>query len=414
MIELDEARRIVLARCEPAAPVSVVLDESLGCVIAESIRSTAVVPPFANTAMDGFAVRASDTAGASGSPVELRLVGTVRAGMSGLDSPVGAGEAVRIMTGAPMPPGADAVVMVELAQASADGRSVLVGAEVPVGNHVRPPGDDIEPGDLLLEAGAELTAAHLGVLATIGVRKVSVIPRPRVGVISTGDELVDDGSPLAPGQIRDSNRLTLRSLLRASGFEPVDLGLVRDDEAAIEAALREGIMSCDALVTTGGVSMGDFDFIKVVLDRIGDMQWMQIAIKPAKPLAFGTITRPSDGTAVPVFGLPGNPVSSMVSFELFCRPGLRQMSGFGPSQLDRPVVSAVAEAPLSRRADGKTHFARVWCEYDIASGTYRVRSSGAQGSHHMASMAAANALAVLPDGPTVSAGDAVRVMLLTP
>jgi molybdenum cofactor synthesis domain-containing protein len=414
MIPLEEARRFVLSRCVRATPVSVALESALGCVIAESIRSSEVVPPFANTAMDGFAVRASDTIGASATPVALRLVGTVRAGMSGLDTPVREGEAARIMTGAPLPPGADAVVMVELAESSEDELTVLVRAEVPVGNHVRPAGDDIKPGDLLIAEGTALTAAHLGVLATIGIQQVSIVARPRVGVISTGDELVDDGSPLAPGQIRDSNRLTLRSLLRSSGFEAIDLGLVRDDEEAIEAALIAGIENCDALITTGGVSMGDFDFIKVVLDRIGDMRWMQIAIKPAKPLAFGTIIRSSDGAAIPIFGLPGNPVSSMVSFELFCRPGLRQISGFGPDLLDRPGVVAIADEPLARRPDGKTHFARVWCEYDLATATHRIRSSGAQGSHHTASMAAANALAVLPDGPSIDVGDAVRVMLLTP
>ena len=413
MIGLDEARQFVLGRCLPAEPIVVPIGEALGCVIAESIRSIEQVPPFANTAMDGFAVRAVDTVGADERPVELRIVGTVRAGMSGLDSPVGAGEAARIMTGAPMPPGADAVVMVERTEAAADGSTVAVNAEVPVGNHVRPSGDDIEPGDLVLEAGTLLTAAHLGVLATVGVSTVAVIARPRVGVISTGDELIDDGSPLAPGQIRDSNRLTLRALLHSSGFETVDLGLVRDDEHAIEAALLEGAERCDAIVTSGGVSMGDFDFIKVVLDRIGDMRWMQIAIKPAKPLAFGTLTRRSDARAVPVFGLPGNPVSSMVSFELFCRPGLRQMSGIDADSLDRPSVQAIAEESLQRRADGKTHFARVWCSYDHGEAIYRVRSSGAQGSHHMASMAAANALAVLPDGSTIEAGTAVRVLLLT-
>lgn len=414
MIELAEAREFVLARCLPAQPVVVAIEEALDCVVAESIQSNEQVPPFANTAMDGFAVRASDTIGAEDQPVVLRVVGTVRAGMSGIDTPVGAGEAARIMTGAPLPPGADAVVMVERTEAAADGSTVAVLAEVPSGNHVRPPGDDIEAGDLVLESGTLLTAAHLGVLATVGMARVSVIPRPRVGVISTGDELVDDGSPLGPGQIRDSNRLTLRSLVRASGFEAIDLGLVRDDESAIEAALLAGVERCDALVTTGGVSMGDFDFIKVVLDRIGEMRWMQIAIKPAKPLAFGTITRSSDGVAVPVFGLPGNPVSSMVSFELFCRPGLRQMSGINASSLDRPSVMALADEPLQRRVDGKTHFARVWCHYDTETATYRVRSSGAQGSHHMASMAAANALAVLPDGATIEAGTAVRVLLLAP
>lgn len=413
MIPLDEAQRFVLSRCVARQPIRLPLADALGLVTTESLRATEAVPPFSNTAMDGFAVRAADTVGADASPVVLSVAGTVRAGMSGLDTPVGPGEAVRIMTGAPMPPGADAVVMVELSTLSADERTVEIRAEVPAGNHVRPPGDDIEVDDEVMVAGTVLTAAHLGVLATVGATSVAVVPRPRVGVISTGDELVDDGSPLAPGQIRDSNRLTLCSLLRSSGFEAVDLGLVRDDETAIEAALLAGVERCDALVTSGGVSMGDFDFIKVVLDRIGDMRWMQVAIKPAKPLAFGTITR-SDGVAVPVFGLPGNPVSSMVSFELFCRPGLRQMSGFGPDALDRAVVSAVADEPLRRRPDGKIHFARVRCHYDLDTASYRVRSSGAQGSHHMASMAAADALAVLPDGDGVEAGGAVRVHLLAP
>ena len=413
MIPLDEARSHVLSRCVAPAPVELPLADALGLITADSLRATDSVPPFANTAMDGFAVRAADTAGADTKPVVLAVAGTVRAGMSGLDSPVGPGEAVRIMTGAPMPPGADAVVMVELTELSADDRTVEIRAAVPAGNHVRPPGDDIEVGDEVMVPGTELTAAHLGVLATVGATTVRVVPRPRVGVISTGDELIDDGSPLGPGQIRDSNRLTLCSLLRASGFEAIDLGLVRDDEDAIEAALLGGVERCDALVTSGGVSMGDFDFVKVVLDRIGDMRWMQISIRPAKPLAFGTITR-ADGVPVPVFGLPGNPVSSMVSFELFCRPGLRQMSGFAPDALDRPVVVAVADEPLRRRPDGKIHFARVQCRYDLTSGTYRIRSSGAQGSHHMASMAAADALAELPDGDGVDAGGAVRVHLLTP
>ena len=192
----------------------------------------------------------------------------------------------------------------------------------------------------------------------------------------------------------------------------VDLGLVRDDETAIESTLLDGVDRCDALVTSGGVSMGDFDLVKVVLDRIGEMRWMQVAIKPAKPLAFGTITRPSDSTAVPVFGLPGNPVSSMVSFELFCRPALRRMAGVAEDRWSRPLLTARAEEPLVRRPDGKTHFARVRVRHDPESGSWLVRSAGNQGSHQMMAMASADALAVLPDGPTIEIGDVVSIMVL--
>lgn len=410
MITLLEARGFVLAGCVPAPPVRLPLAEALGCVVAETVVARGSVPPFANTAMDGYAVRAADTVGA---PVTLRVAGTVRAGMSGLDVPVEPGHAVRIMTGAPVPPGADSIVMVERTEGTPDGATVVVLEPVEPGLHIRPAGDDVRPGDDVLVRGTALTPAHLGVLATVGVTDVAVVPRPRVGVISTGDELVDDGSPLGPGQIRDSNRLGLRMLLESSGFEAVDLGLVRDEEDAISDALLAGAASCDALVTTGGVSMGDFDFVKVVLDRIGDMRWMQIAIRPAKPLAFGTITAP-DGTAVPVFGLPGNPVSSMVSYELFCRPGLRCMSGRADDDLDRPIVTAVLDEPMHRRPDGKMHFARVVCRWDPESASYRVRSSGSQGSHHLAAMAAANALAELPDGDSLEPGAVVRVHLLQP
>jgi len=410
VIPLDEARAFVLAGCEPRPGVPRPLDLALGRVAAEAAVASESVPPFANTAMDGYAVRASDTTAA---PVTLKVAGTVRAGMSGADAPVGPGEAVRIMTGAPVPPGADAIVMVELTDGTPDGDTVVVREPVPVGNHIRPAGDDVHPGDRVLEAGTVVSPGHIGLLATVGVRELRVVPRPRVGVISTGDELVDDGSPLGPGQIRDSNRLTLLALAHQSGFEVVDLGLVRDDEAAIEGALRAGVERCDALITTGGVSMGDFDYVKVVLDRIGDMRWMQIAIKPAKPLAFGTIAGPPGGP-VPVFGLPGNPVSSMVSFELFCRPGLRRMAGHTDTELDRPTVVAVVDEALPRRPDGKTHFARVTCRYEEATASYRVRSAGKQGSHHMAAMAAADALAELPDGPTLEPGATVRVRLLRP
>jgi molybdenum cofactor synthesis domain-containing protein len=229
---------------------------------------------------------------------------------------------------------------------------------------------------------------------------------------------VQDGAPLGPGQIRDSNRITLLALVAEAGFEGVDLGCLPDDEAVIAAALERAGHECDALVTTGGVSMGDYDYVKVVLDRIGEMRWMQVAIKPSKPLAFGTIAGaagPASGgsstpSRVPVFGLPGNPVSSTVSFELFARPALRQMMGYPPDQLDRPRVRAITDRPLHRRPDGKSHFLRVIARYD--DGAFHVVPAGGQGSHQLSAMAAANALAVLPDGDGVDAGSSIEVMLL--
>jgi molybdenum cofactor synthesis domain-containing protein len=249
-----------------------------------------------------------------------------------------------------------------------------------------------------------LGPGHLGVLASLGYRRVPVFRRARVGVLSTGDELVDDGSPLRPGQIRDSNRPTLVAMVHQSGCDAVDLGVVADDEAAITAVLERGLAECDALVTSGGVSMGDFDYIKVVLDRMGAMEWWQVAIKPAKPLAFGVVS------GKPVFGLPGNPVSSMVSFELFARPALRRMMGHRDPF--RPTVEAVADEVLRRRPDGKVHFVRV-----IAAtgddGRWHVRSSGGQASNLLRAMALANALAIVPDGDGIDEGGDVEVMLLS-
>jgi len=410
MIPLDEARAFVLGGVIPLAPTSVPAATAVACVLAEDVTSTEAIPPFANSAMDGFAVRAGDTVGASDDhPARLQIVGSLRAGEAPSIA-LGDGEAIRIMTGAPVPDGADAVIKVERTVVSDDEAVVSVLSEVTPGNSIRVAGDDIRPGQRVFTAGEEITAGHLGVLASIGQADVVVHPRARVGVFSTGDELVDGGGELQPGQIRDSNRITLLTLLRQSGFDVVDLGQVADDEQAITDAITRGAGSCDALVTSGGVSMGDFDFVKVVLDRIGDMRWMQIAIKPAKPLAFGTVAH--DDRTVPVFGLPGNPVSSMVSFELFARPALRRMMGHDGSRLQRPHVIAVADERLRRRPDGKVHFARVVATYDEADAGYHVRSAGGQGSHQLSALASANALAILPDGDAVEPGAAVRVMLL--
>ena len=398
MIPLGEARRHVLDRVPRRDPVEIPVPDALGLVLAEPVVAAEAVPPFANTAMDGFAVRAADTVGA---PVELAIVETIAAGHAP-ELVVGPGQASRIFTGAPMPAGADAVVMVERTGIVDDDR-VRVEIEVPVGNHIRPAGDDLSEGEQVFAPGEVLTAAHLGVLCSLGVEVVSAHPRLRVGVVSTGDELVEGPVRLQPGQIRDSNRRTLLTLARQAGCEVLDLGIARDTEDDITAAIRRGVAECDAVLTSGGVSMGDIDLVRVILDDIGDMRWMQVAIRPAKPFAFGLVED------TPVFGFPGNPVSSMVSFELFGRPALRQ--AMGHSVLDRPLVLGVADDSFERRPDGKTHFVRVVAHF-ADDGRAHVASAGGQGSHQLGAMAAANALAVIPDGDGVAAGGPVEVMLL--
>jgi molybdopterin molybdotransferase len=284
-----------------------------------------------------------------------------------------------------------------------NGDVVVVEHHADVGEHVRRAGDDLKPGDVVVDSGTVLTPAHLGVLASLGYQRVPVFPRPRVGVLSTGDELVDGPQDLRPGQIRDSNRPTLLALVRQSGFVPVDLGLARDDEATIASAVERGVATCDALVTSGGVSVGDFDYVKAVLDRLGSMRSWQVAIRPAKPLAFGTVRD------TPVFGLPGNPVSSMVSFELFARPALRLMGGH--RQLFRRQIDAVAVEPIHRRSDGKLHLVRVVATV-AEDGRWRVHPVGGQGSHQLAAASAANALALVPDGDGIAAAGTVKILLL--
>lgn len=376
--------------------------QAVGLVLAEDVVATEVVPPFDNTAVDGYAVRASDVTTANDQAVELDVVGEIAAGAGPGERVLAAGEAIRIMTGAPIPPGADAVVMVEDTERLGDDR-VRVSTSVEIGASVRPAGDDVRPGDVLFTAGTVVTPAVVGVLATINAHSVSVYPRPRVAVLSTGDELVDDGRVLAPGEIRESNRQMLAAALEAAGCAVTDLGIVRDDEALLETTLRSAAADHDAVVTSGGVSMGDYDVVKAVLARIADMRWMQVAIKPAKPFAFGLL----GGT--PIFGLPGNPVSSLVSFEMFARPALRRMMGHG--RLSRPSVVAVADDGLVRRPDGKTHLMRVTASF-ADDGRCHVRPVRAQGSHQLAATATADAIAVVPDGDGVPAGADVAVLLL--
>jgi molybdopterin molybdotransferase len=407
VIPLEEAQATVLAGCDPLPAQVVGIDEAAGLVLAgDTVTAAEAVPPFVNSAMDGYAVRAADVAGV---PVRLPVVAEVAAGHP-VDRELGPGEAMRIFTGAPLPAGADAIVMVEDTERLDGGAAVELRRSPAVGQHVRPAGDDVQVGDVVAAAGEELTPGRLGLLRSVGVTSVTVRPRPRVGVLSTGDELVDLGVPLRPGLIRDTNRPVLLGLVEGAGAVPVDLGHVGDDDAAIAAALTGAAAACDAVITTGGVSMGDTDLVKVVLDRLagpGGMRWVQVAIRPAKPLAFGRVG------SVPVFGLPGNPVSSMVSFELFARPGLRRLAGHPDGRLFRPWVQGVADEPLPRHADGKVHFVRVEVEVDGADGRLHARRAGGQGSHQLSAMARANALAVLPDGPGVAAGDPLRLLLLS-
>ncbi len=404
VIDITEARTHVFERC-PALPArDLPFRAAIGCVLAGPVVAGEDVPPFANSAVDGYAVRAASVQAA---PVELPVVGEVAAGAA-TDHVLQLGEAIRIMTGAPVPAGADAIVMVEDTERLDGGSRVRVLRPVASGAAVRAVGDDIPVGTPLYEPGTMITPTIAAVLASVNAAVVSVVPRVRVAVLSTGDELIDDGGPLQPGQIRESNRTMLHGLVAAAGCEAIDLGVVRDDEAELERVLREAAATCDAVVTSGGVSMGDYDVVKAVLSRIADMRWMQIAIKPAKPFAFGLLDA-GDGRAVPIFGLPGNPVSSMVSFELLARPALRQMAGHRSPQ--RPFVRAIADDGLSRQPDGKIHYQRVFAEFG-ADGRVHVRTVGAQGSHQLAATSMANAIAEVPDGDGVEAGGSVGTMLL--
>jgi molybdenum cofactor synthesis domain-containing protein len=412
VIPLDEVQAAIFGAVARLEPVEVDLRDALGLVLAERVVAPEAVPPFPNTAMDGYAVRAADTVGATeDTPIRLRVVGELAAGHAPTVA-VGDGEAIRIMTGAPMPDGADSIVMVERTtrDPSGDGdEGVRITLEVESGRHVRRAGGDLEAGDVVFDPGTEVTAARIGVLATVGARRVRAYPRVRVGVLSTGDELVESG-PLEPGKIRDSNRPMLLAQLADAGAEPVDLGAAHDDADFMTRTLADAVARCDAVLTSGGVSVGDFDYVSDALERIARddpsgasrVDWYQVAIKPAKPLCFGMVRR------TPVFGLPGNPVSSFVSFELFARPALRMMMGH-----DHPFrrqVTATAAGPMRRRLDGKLHLDRV--VVDVVDGSYVATAVRSQESNALASSAAANAFALLPDGEGVDAGEPITVMLL--
>jgi molybdopterin molybdotransferase len=395
-LTVDEALDRVLARIGPLEPTDVGLVDALGAVLTEDAVADRDVPAFRNSAMDGYAVRGADV---EREGVRLRVVGTVAAG-SVPGRSVGAGEAMRIMTGAPMPDGADTVVRVEDTDNGAD--VVTVTRATPQNVAVRQAGEDLRRGEVVLARGTVLRQAEIGVLASIGHGKVSVIRRPNVAVLSTGDELVDVEQEPGPGQIRDANRYSLAAAVRATGCAAFELGIARDSADDLRHALGNAAFG-DLVVTSGGVSVGDHDHVKPVVDAMGQMDFWSIAIRPGRPLAFGEL-RTKRG-AIPIFGLPGNPVSALLTFELFVRPALLKMAG--RTKLHRPRV----QARLLDRIDkpvGLRMFARG--VYDASAAT--VRSTGPQGSGILRSMSLANCLIDLPEPASVAkAGDTVSVLL---
>lgn len=441
LVPLPEVQKLVTGAVQPLQPGWLTIAEALGCVVADDVVVTEDIPPFPNTAMDGYAVRAEET---SPPPVELEVVDILAAGREPTVA-VGPRQAVKIMTGAPIPPGATGIAIVERtepAAASTGTTRVRILDEVEPGAHIRPAGSDFPTGDVAIPAGTLLAPPHIGVLASIGAFRVRAYRRPRVGVLSTGDELVEtvagESPPaLGPGQIRDSNRCALLATLRRDGFEPVDLGLVRDDEGQVEEALARAVGQCDAVVTSGGVSKGEFDYVKVVLGRLAQeppgLIQLSVAIRPAKPFAFALLARAggdgelsselatsagrtfsggnSDPPTVPVFGLPGNPVSSLVSYQMIALPALGVLAGRGPEP--PRTVRGIAEEPFRRRRDGKTHLNRVEARWRD-DGRLGARSAGGQLSHQLSAMAAANALAVVADGDGIEAGGEVDLVVFGP
>lgn len=401
VISLDEAQRFVRDRISPLEPQDWEIEKCSGCVVAAPVVASEAIPGFTNSSMDGFALRSEDTASGS---ARLLITGAIHAGEV-VARPLEAGEAIRIMTGAPLPDGADSVLMIE--EAHVEGDHVVIPRLVRAGEFVRHVGGDVTVGQVLFAPGDELNAASVGVLAGQGRLSVTVHPRPRVGVLSTGDELARGDGPLGAGQIRDVNRPMLLSLLRDSGFTPVDLGIASDSRDAITEALRRGAKNCDAVITTGGVSVGDVDFVRHVIGDLGgvDARWMQVAIKPGKPFAFGLV----GDRGTPIFGLPGNPVSTRVSFEMFVRPALRTMAGH--RTVERLTLEATLDVALERPVDGKVHLVHVSVGLRRDRGLH-VTDAMRFGSHLLNAVTGANAIAVITPDTACDIGDTVRVIVL--
>ena len=420
LLSVEAARDAVLAVAEPVEAETIATADALGRVTAETVTALVSLPPWANSAMDGYAIVAADTASAGeGTPITLRVIGDIAAGAAPTIT-VTSGSAARIATGARLPDGADAVVAVEsttpldaAGTAGPRGRDAsgpvpaacLVHEAVEIGGSVRTAGSDLVAGATLLGPGVAITAAAVALIAGAGVERVRVHRRPRIAVLATGDEVRGPGQPLGPAGIPDANGPGLRALVTASGGEAIDLGIATDDLDDVLARLRRGLdAGADALIVSGGVSVGPYDVVKTAIEAIGRIDLWRVAVQPGKPFAFGTAERPGGGgqdAPVLLFGLPGNPVSSAVTFELFVRPALRALAG--RHDLLRPVDRAILGEAVDK-SHGRRAFIRVQAERDDAGspvrdprGRVRVHLAGGQGSHVISALAAAEALAVIPE-----------------
>ena len=417
MLPVEDALERILDLCDALPAETRAIDDAVGQVLAEAIVAPFDIPPHDNTAMDGYAVQSASTAGASeDGPVRLRVIGELAAGYL-YEGEVGAGEAVRIMTGAPMPDGADTIVPFEETDEEglrAPGQANEAIADVgilkaaAVGNNIRRRGEDVRQGDHVLAEGAVLRGPEIAVLASLGVSEVRVIARPRVAILSTGDELLSPGQPPAPGKIYDSNSYGLSALVQQYGGVPKRAGIATDTVEALTASIQEALGEADLLITSAGVSRGDFDVVKEVLVREGAIDFWTVRMKPGKPLAFGRFNAP-DGRRVPHIGLPGNPVSSLLAFELFGRLAIQKLMGCAPQA--RPVVRAIAEEDIVN-TDARRVYARATMRLD-EQGVWRARLTGPQGSGVLTSMALANGYAICPeDAERVRAGEECDVIMV--
>ena len=400
LLPVDEARERVLSAIKPLSPLELPLQEAHGCVLAQDVVAERDIPDFASSAMDGFAVRTADVRSATPSePVDLRIVGRALIGRRP-ESTVGGGEAVRIATGAPIPAGADTIVPIENAEVLGD--SVRIRSGNAEGMHIRPSGEDARAGQALVRAGRRLGAPEMGLLATAGASHPLVHPRPRVVVVSTGDELIPPTQTPEFGQVRDSNAYLLFGALREAGAGPVLAGIVADDVDSLKETVLNHLVQADAFVSSGGVSVGERDVVKAAFFRRGDVDFFRVAMQPGMPQGFGHIE------GKPYFGLPGNPVSVFVSFEVFIRPALMKM--MGRRQLFRPEVRArLSDDVVGPK--GKTQFARVLVRPGDDGG-YVATPTGGRGSNLIATVSRANGLALVPAGvERAPAGQDVTVWL---